>query len=278
MTNGTGFQVSLNGAKTVQDVINDIEAASNGAVTVTIDPTSQQALDVTQVTPPPPTGSDTSPNFTIAAVKNSYAASDLGIAGSNVGGITGQSLSGDSLQKHFFIENATLDATVAGTASQVNASADLGAVALVMANGTGTIQVKGSLTFANVTTFDQLAQAIEGTTSLSGLASPTVSGNAQLLLPLQLAVPLTGYTLPSTAEVAVNWTNINNPSTLTVAVTPALAIANLTIQPVLQGLQNVETFVQEVSASVLSQQLPGWEPASWRRPARSPCSARPSPT
>ena len=76
--------------------------------------------------------------------------------------ITGQSLSGDSLQKHFFIENATLQASVVGTASQVNATADLGAVALVMANGSGSIQVQGSLTLDNVTTFDQLAQATEG--------------------------------------------------------------------------------------------------------------------
>ena len=75
-----------------------------------------------------------------------YAAADLGIAGSDVAGIgtiTGQSLSGDSLQKHFFIENATFQASVAGTASQVNATADLGAVALQMANGSGTIQAQG---------------------------------------------------------------------------------------------------------------------------------------
>ena len=51
LTNGTSFQVSLNGAQTVQDVINDIETATDGTVSVTIDPTSQQALDVIQVTP-----------------------------------------------------------------------------------------------------------------------------------------------------------------------------------------------------------------------------------
>ena len=37
LSNGTSFQVSLNGAKTVQDVINAIESASNGTVEVTID-------------------------------------------------------------------------------------------------------------------------------------------------------------------------------------------------------------------------------------------------
>ena len=101
--------------------------------------------------------SSTSPTFTVAAINGSYAAADLGIAGSDVlgsGTITGQSLSGDSLQKHFFIENATLQASVAGTASQVNATADLGAVALKMVNGSGSIQVQGSLTVKKLTTLE----------------------------------------------------------------------------------------------------------------------------
>jgi Ca2+-binding RTX toxin-like protein len=260
LTDGTRFQVGLQGTQTIQDVINDIQTASNGKVAVTIDPISQQALDITQVTPAPGNGSGTSSTLTVVAINNSYAAADLGIAGVDVKGtgtITGQSLSGDSLQKHFFIENATLQASVVGTASQVNATADLGAVALQMVNGTGSLKVQGSMALKNATTLQQLTSAITGATSLGNLVSTQVSGTAQLNLPLQLAVPITGITLPAGAKVAVNWTDITNPSTLTVTVTPALNLSNLSIQPVLQGLQNVETFVQNAGASLLSQQLPG---------------------
>ena len=258
LSTGTSYLISLKGAQTVQNVINDIETATGGTVSVVIDPTSQQALDVIQVYPAVVSGAPST--LTVAAVNGSYAASDLGIAGSDVEGIgmiTGQPLSGDSLQKHFFIENAALQASVVGTVSKASATGDLGAVALVMANGSGSIQVQGSLTLSNATTFDQLAQALQGNTSLSSLASPQVSGTAQLALPFALKVPLAGVTLPAGAEVAVNWTNITDPTTLTVTVTPALNLPNLTIQPVLQGLQNVETFVQSAGASVLSQQLPG---------------------
>ncbi len=80
LTNGTSFQVSLSGAQTVQNVITDIETATDGAVSVTIDPTSQQALDVTQMSPAMVTSS--SGSFTVAAINGSYAAADLGIAGS----------------------------------------------------------------------------------------------------------------------------------------------------------------------------------------------------
>jgi hypothetical protein len=83
LTNGNSFQVSLAGAQTVQDVINDIYTQTGGAVSVTIDPISPQALDVTQVTPPPGKGNGTS-NFTVAASNGSYAAADLGIAGVDV--------------------------------------------------------------------------------------------------------------------------------------------------------------------------------------------------
>ena len=257
LSTGTSYLISLKGAQTVQNVINDIETATGGTVSVVIDPTSQQALDVIQLYPAVVSGAPST--LTVAAINGSYAASDLGIAGSDVEGIgmiTGQPLSGDSLQKHFFIENAALQASVVGTVSQASATGDLGAVALVMANGSGSIQVQGSLTLSNATTFD-LAQALQGNTSLSSLASPQVSGTAQLALPFALKVPLAGVTLPAGAEVAVNWTNITDPTTLTVTVTPALNLPNLTIQPVLQGLQNVETFVQSAGASVLSQQLPG---------------------
>jgi Ca2+-binding RTX toxin-like protein len=259
LTDGSSFQVSLAGARTVQDVINAIQSASGGKVVVSIDPSTRQALDITQVSPVPGNGASAQ-SFTVAAINNSYAAADLGIAGSDVGGtgtITGRSLSGDSLQKHVFLTNATFQASVAGAASQVNATADLGAVALQMVNGTGTIQVQASLTLPNLTTLDQLTSALKGATSLSNLVTAQVSGNAQLNLPLRLAVPLAGVTLPSGALVAVTWTDITNPDTLTVTVTPALNLSNLTIAPVLQGLQQVAQFARSAGSSLLSQQLPG---------------------
>ncbi len=259
-SDGKSFTVSLGGAATVGDVIKKIQTASGGRVSVVIDPTSQQALDLIEQTPPPGQGATASPTFTVAALNGSYAAADLGIIGSDVlglGTITGQSLSGDTLKQHFFIENATIQASITGTASQVAGQADLGAVALQMVNGTGSILVQGSLTLANATSFDALAKAIRSTTALGQLVSPTVSGTAQFKLPLKLAVPMAGLSLPSGATVAVNWTDITDPSTLSVAVTPSLDFSNLTIAPVLQGIQDAVTFVQAAGASLLSQQLPG---------------------
>ena len=153
------------------------------------------------------------------------------------GTITGQSLSGDSLQKHVFIQNATVQASVAGTASQVNGTADSGAVALQMNNGYGTLQAQGSLTLTNPTTLQQLTQA-PWTERRPELARQRRGlGPCPAQPAAALAVPLAGVTLPSSAMVAVNWTDITNPSTLTVTVTPAPNLSNITIQPVLQALQ-----------------------------------------
>ena len=63
---------------------------------------------------------------------------------------------------------------------------------------------------------------LNGTTSLGSVATTNVAGNAALNLPLQLAVPLAGYTLPNGAQVAVNLPDATNPASLSVSVTPAL--------------------------------------------------------
>jgi Ca2+-binding RTX toxin-like protein len=260
LTDGASFQVDLDGSRTVQDVINAIQSASGGKVQVTIDPTSPVGLDITQVTAPQGSTSSTSPNLTVTSVNGSHAAEDLGIAGADVartGTLTGQSLSGDSLQKHVFLQNATFQAGVDGTASQVNASATLGGVGLQMTNGSGSIHVQGTLTLRGPTTLQQLTDALRGSTSLSSLVSAQVSGNARLDLPFQLKAPLPGVTVPAGAEVAVAWPDITNPSTLSVTVTPALDLPKLTIQPVLQALQNVQQFVQTQGAALLRQPIPG---------------------
>jgi Ca2+-binding RTX toxin-like protein len=260
LSDGTSFQVSLAGAKAIQDVIKRIQAASGGKVTVSIDPTSGQALDLVEATPPPGAVTGTSPIFAVTALNQSEAAADLGILGTDVlgiGTITGHSLSGDTLQNHFFIENVTIQASITGTASQVNATADLAAVALKMVNGTGTIQGQGSIALKKLVTLQQIAGALTGATPLGSLVTAQVSGLARLDLPLRLALPLAGVTLPPSAEVAVNWTDITNPSTLSVTVTPPLNLSHLTIQPVLQGLEAVGTFVTSAGSNLLNQQLPG---------------------
>jgi Ca2+-binding RTX toxin-like protein len=294
LTDGSTFFVSLSGARTIQDLINAIQSASQGKVQVGIDPANSTRLLVKQVTPAP--GSIQTATFTITAAGNSQAAVGLGImpvyftvakakqspAGDDLGilgaalpasyvgaslpaaqmataTLTGHSLSGDSLQNHFFIQNATFTASVDGTVGQVNASANLAAVGLQMTHGTGSLHVQGSLKVPNLTTFQSLTNGLKGATALSSLASAQVSGNAHLDLPLQLTVPLAGYTLPAGAEVAVNWTDITNPSTLAVTVTPALDISRISLQSVMQGLQNLtSSFLQSPKvASLLNQPIPG---------------------
>ena len=118
--------MSLHGAQNVQDVINAIESASNGKVVVSIDTNSPVALDVTEVVR---RRVPAAPNLTIISANGSHAAEDLGIAGADVDGegtLYGLSLSGDSLQNHFFIQNATVSATIDGTASMVEGSVTLG--------------------------------------------------------------------------------------------------------------------------------------------------------
>jgi Ca2+-binding RTX toxin-like protein len=280
LTDGSSFTVDLDGASTVQNVIDRIQSASAGKVRVVIDPTSQAGLDVIQVSP---AAAGTSATLGIASVNGSHAAEDLGIARANsvaglgtftdqsTGGaqdptgtsqlstttITGLPLSGDSLAKHFFIQSTTFTATVDGNASQVNASANLGAVALQMVNGSGTIHVQGSVALQNATTLQQLADALKGVTPLSSLVSSTVAGNAHIELPLQLKVPLPGVTLPTGAKVVVDWSDVTDPSKLSVTVNPALNLGNLTMQPVLQALANLEQFIHDQGAALLSVQIPG---------------------
>ncbi len=278
LTNGTSFDVSLGNAVTIQDLINVFQQASVGRVQVAINPADPFGLIVTQVAP---SSSGQTSVFSIVAVNGSlaaedlgiqhlqvspanqsYAAGDLGIQGVDVGStgsIYGLALHGDSLQKHFFIENATFQGSLVGTATQVNATADFGAVPLKMTNGSGAIQAQGSLTIKNLTTLQQLTSALTGTSTLSSLVSSQISGSGQITLPLalNLSVPLTGYSLPAGAKVVVNMTDFTNPSTLSVTVTPALNLSGLTIQPVLQGLENVASFVQSAGSSLLSQPLPG---------------------
>ncbi len=172
------------------------------------------------------------------------------------GTLYGLSLSGDSLQNHFFIQNATVSATIDGTASMVEGSVTLGAVGLNLVHGSGSLHLQGSLAIVGPTTLCELANVLNGTTSLGSVATTNVAGNAALNLPLQLAVPLAGYTLPNGAQVAVNLPDATNPASLSVSVTPCVSIANLTLAPVLNGLQGLEQFVQASGGQLLSQQLP----------------------
>jgi Ca2+-binding RTX toxin-like protein len=259
LSDGSGFEVDLDGARTVQDVINAIQKASGGKVQVGIDPNNPMALYVKQVTAP--RASDKA-NLTIASINNSSAAADLGIAGVDVaatGTLTGQSLSGDTLAKHFFIQNATFHAGVNGTASQVSGAANLGAVALLLSGGSGAIHVQADMTLAaGPITLQQITDALRSPQGLSQIIGTSpVSGNAHFDLPLQLKVALAGVTLPAGAKVVVDWPDVTDPGKLSVTVTPALSIANLAVEPILQGLEKARDFlVQQQSSAIFQQQIP----------------------
>ena len=284
MTNGTSFDVSLSQAVTIGDLINAIQKAAGGQVKVSINSANPYGLLVTQASSVaqnsssvfailPLNGSSVSQNLGIqhltitAPSSTSYAAGDLGIQGSDVestGTITGRSLSGDSLAQHVFIQNASITAGVTGTASGITGSAIVGqsgqpgSVGLLLSNGTGSLNLQGTLSIAGPTTLQTLTSVLQGTTPLSNVASTSLSGKAQLNLPLglQTSPPLTGYSLPNGATIVVNWTNT---TPLTVSVSPSLPISAISMSGVMQGLAQIESFIQTqiASAAAFNQTING---------------------
>jgi Ca2+-binding RTX toxin-like protein len=261
LSNNASFQVSLAGSRTIQDVITAIQNASGGRVQVSIDPDSRVGLLVKQVTAP----RDSDPaKFAVAAINNSYAAADLGIQGVDVAGtgtITGLALHGDSLEKHFFIQNPSFQAIVDAAANQIGGSANLGIVALLINSGSATAHAQAALTLqdpntgtAGHITLRTLADAARDPSLRTRLvASSSFAGSAHVDLPVQLKVPLPGVNLQTGTKIVVDWPDVTDASKLSVSVQPKIDVLNLAVDQVIRGLEGARDFLLQQQNSRLFQ-------------------------
>ncbi len=152
LSDGSTFSVSLSGAQTVGDVINLFDTASGGKAQLSIAPNTNDRFIITDNTLSN-TGAQSS-NFAVKPLNGSYAAQDLGLVGVFLGpdgNFDGSPLSGDTLAKHFFIQNPAFSFTIDGAASQITGSADLGPVGIQI-GGSGTVHLQGSFTLQDPTT------------------------------------------------------------------------------------------------------------------------------
>jgi flagellar hook-associated protein 2 len=152
LRNGSSFQVSLSTAKTVGEVIDQINAASGGKLTASI-PTGSSGLQLTDNT----TGTGT---LSVAAVGTSQAAADLGLTTAASGGtITGTGVV------------AGLDTTLL---SSLNGGAG---VPLGKVKFTDRAGQSSTINFTGASTVQDVLDDINNDTSVSLKASLNASGN-----------------------------------------------------------------------------------------------------
>ncbi|MGH7136954.1 MAG: hypothetical protein ACREHD_14535, partial [Pirellulales bacterium] len=246
LRDGTTFPVSFKGLTAsstlgpvngggTNDVIDVIETAAQAAekaqqgnnaiaspLTVKIgDPSNPRGLTLTDNTGG--TGS-----LTVTAANESLAGgaqTGLGIIGSDDAGngiILGAPLDGDSIAQHVFIRDASAKASVT-LSGNFAATATLGIVGIGISGGTASGAVNAAISVAPTGT-----PADNGRINLAGLfapgatpaytATPSLSGNASLVLPSQLtsSVLKVPANTPLTT-LTVNWPDITNVGTLSLA-------------------------------------------------------------
>ena len=241
------YKVTLDGATTVQDIIDKIAADTGGDVTASINEggTGLKLVDSTfvGVTLDDLGNLVTNPNaakFMIVAVNGSAAAVGLGIAGldslneaSLDGRIDGRQLSGVKLTDRFFIENAAISADLTISTPQLNdagvvfdtdgdsvtddgidAGASFGFVGIELTGGgslTGKIStgLKDPKTGADDNRIS-LTEFIDGLDDFSSLVeAPSLTGSGAI----SLEVDVTGVpfiTLPSNAKIYINVLNLGD--------------------------------------------------------------------
>jgi hypothetical protein len=228
LRDGTSFEVNLNGATTIGDVKAKIESASSGKVTVAIE-AEHKRLALTD------TSGDAGATFTVEAINTSKAGFDLGILGRDEDGdgrLGGRPLHGDTLSKHFFIkddpaiatDDPTLSGTIALSAPDIDASARLfDFVKIGIKNGEGSAGMTVAVTLSDPGTQPNtegritLPELLKGLSNLSSLVPPpTVTGFAELALPVVLQPEIPGLTLDPDAKITVFWPDVFNPDTLDV--------------------------------------------------------------
>jgi Ca2+-binding RTX toxin-like protein len=150
----------------------------------------------------------------------------------------------------FTLRNASFDAKVTAGVTGVTGSARLGVFELGVDNGGATVN---------------LGVSLRASGSLTGLTlTPTVSGSANVNLPVHLAAQVGGITLPVNTGIVIDWANVTDPATLSASLSPAVSLSGLVndlesvaIGQVIEGVKRVVSFLRDVqSRGIFQQKIP----------------------
>jgi Ca2+-binding RTX toxin-like protein len=155
----------------------------------------------------------------------------------------------------FFLRDASFDAKITGSITNVGGSARLGIFDLKLANGTAAINVNVGLDAATSGSVFDLD------------ITPRVSGSAKLSLGVQLDVSAPGVTLPvlpANTTLQIEAANLADPSSLTAKIEPEADLSGLldsleavAIAKIVDGLKRVVNFLDDVqSRGVFQQKIP----------------------
>lgn len=249
LTDGSLVDVSLEASQTVGDLAAAILAASAGTVQMTIDAINNRLL-LEQAT----SVAGTAP-FAVTALNGSIAASALGILGSSTTrAITGANLLAATAQDRFFVRNVEFDADIGATVSDVDAKGRIGIFGVEAVDGRGEIAARVSV------------QAEDFRGDFADLeVTPSISGNANVRLPIALQAGIAGIELPAETALHVEWLDITDAATVSANLTPELQLSEIVddletvaMAQVTAGLQRVIEFLQNAtSTGVFQQPLPG---------------------
>ncbi|MDB5319040.1 MAG: cya 2, partial [Phycisphaerales bacterium] len=241
---------------TVADLVADINAA---LATAGLGDTVQAGKSGNKITFSTK-GLLTTPALTINASSSDPAQTQMGLSDS-------QSAS-DTLGNRFFIKDASITGSANLAATDIDANAHLGFLGVGVVNGTGGVTSSFSAALTDPGTeaadgrisFSELFTALSG--DISTLApTSTLSGSANLTLPLQVTPNILGAGAPAAPAATVTWTDIRDPNTLSVNfnadTSRLLDFQNISFAGVLQAiLQGVQYISSLEKFSFLSQKLP----------------------
>lgn len=174
----------------------------------------------------------------------------------------------DSIGSRFFIKDASVTGSASLTATDINANAHLGFLGVGVAHGTGGVTASfnaqlvdpGTDAADGKITFNELFNALSNNVS-SLVPTPTLSGSANLTLPLTVTPNIFGAGAPAAPAATVTWTDITDPNTLNVSfnadTSKLLDLQNLSFQGIIQAiLQGVQYIASVEKTSFLNTKLP----------------------
>lgn len=278
LSDGTTFDVDLDGCATMGDLLNRMNQAlpvdMRSKFTAAIEPVHQRALLLTDNS-----NGEAGP-FTVKGLNGSLAGLEgfgLGILGaSNSPDAAGQRqiygapLHGDTVANHIFLVSSAADrpriaGAVSMTATDIDASARFGYAGVQIVDGSGTASANVSLnlidpdTQAGTPNRITLTELYDGLSEIVALVSGSqLTGSADLRLPVQAVLP--GAALPGTAAITATWSDIADPSTLTLGATDLdklLRLEQLTTDDLLAALESVSEYLSSLDQfSFLHDNLP----------------------
>jgi Ca2+-binding RTX toxin-like protein len=240
----------------IDDLVADINAALTAAGLSDTVKAGRSANKITFASQ----GLLTTPSLTISSTAVDSAETQLGLADN-------QSAT-DSVASRFFIRDASVTGSASLSATDIDANAHLGFLGVGVVNGTGGISAAFNAQLVDPGTdaadgkisFSELFNALSNNIS-SLVPSPTLTGSANLTLPLSVTPNIFGAGAPAAPAATVTWTDIRDPNTLSVNfnadTSKLLDFQNISMAGVIQAiLQGVQYIASLEKFSFLSTKLP----------------------